>query len=124
MPSVNRKRAEAKTEDMKVQAKEGASTSKNEGNDYRPGMALEIDICDDGATPVATATTVKKGRCGGTDHQRSNSKKCRYYKERSLPSGECVSFRVLLCCERILSIMCCLCFSMLESCSFVYDLNV
>jgi hypothetical protein len=99
MTSVKRKRAEAKTEDMKVQAKEGASTSKNEGNDYRPGMALEIDMGDDGATPVATATNVKKcSRCGGTDHQRSNSKKCRYYKERSLPSSECVSFRVLLCC--------------------------
>jgi len=36
-------------------------------------------------------------RCGGTDHKRSNSKKCRFFKGRKLPSGEWLCFSCLSC---------------------------
>jgi hypothetical protein len=102
IPSIKRKRGEAKTNEMKEQAQESAA-SKRKGDDYGSGMALAIAMGDDGAGPTNTVTTaptqeaVKKcNRCNGTDHQRITSKLCRYNKGRSLPSSKCLSFR---CCD-------------------------
>jgi hypothetical protein len=102
-----RKRSQNKIEQMVVQAKATASSQKK-GNNYGSGIALEIAFGDDGETTgETTGTAVKKctkcNKCGGDDHQRVTSKKCRYYRGRSLPSGECVSvfrFGSFRACDR------------------------
>ena len=96
-PSVKRKRSEAKTKEMAEQAKETAS-SKKKGHDYGAGIGLAIAMGDDEESgPPNTATTATRketlktcAKCGGKDHQRTTSKKCRYYKGRSLPTSEFV----------------------------------
>jgi hypothetical protein len=104
-PCNKRKRNEKNTEAMAVQAKEDKA-----GPQYKTGLALEImfdsedraprtNAATTAASKAATTATSKAPcvRCGGTDHKRSNSKKCRFFKGRKLPSGEWLCFSCLSC---------------------------